>query len=508
MRVEREASVDSRQPAPSRCFPAMSDLVDRRAVWRLFGVARGLVGELDEGVVFDRILEAARELTGARYAALGVLNEQHTELERFHAAGLDSATRAAIGELPHGRGVLGVLINDPQPLRLRDVGGHPSSYGFPEAHPVMHSFLGVPISIRGEVWGNLYLAEKHTGEFTKTDQEVAVMLADWAATTIDIARLYQTSERRREELEQAARGLEATRDIATAIGGSANLTRALELIAKHGRALIDADSLLVILREGVELVVAASAGQPLDVHGLRLPIHLASGQPRARSEQTADLTARLRAALAELGVPDPHAALLVPMFHLRDTVGVLAAFDGGEQPGAFTAQDEQLLSTFAATAANALTMIQSVESDRLHNSIARAGARRGHRDSELHDEPPQRPPAVRELLSAPLLRGDAQENETAMGTATDQLETATQNLHAISAELSPAALDEFARCPASETPLERRHDGDVDIVDGFEMPEAGPRRPTKAAVPPPNPAVQLRAGRADRLDARRESGIG
>src|SRR5579884_1978474 len=130
---------------------------------RLLDVGRALVGELDAEAVLDRVLETALAITGARYAALGVLNEDRSELERFLTRGIDEATHRRIGDLPHGRGVLGVLIDEPRPLRLRDVGQHPLSYGFPVNHPPMHSFLGVPILIRGKAWGNLYLTEKEGG---------------------------------------------------------------------------------------------------------------------------------------------------------------------------------------------------------------------------------------------------------------------------------------------------------------------------------------------------------
>lgn len=172
---------------------------------RLLDVGRALTTELDTQVVLDRVLETAREVTGARYAALGILNERHTELEQFLTSGVDEDTHQAIGDLPRGRGVLGALIEHPEPLRLADVGKHPSSYGFPAGHPVMRSFLGVPIVIRGEVWGNLYLTEKTDGEFTEADEEAAVVLADWAAIAIGNARTYETSERRREEAERLSR---------------------------------------------------------------------------------------------------------------------------------------------------------------------------------------------------------------------------------------------------------------------------------------------------------------
>ncbi|HUE28357.1 MAG TPA: GAF domain-containing protein, partial [Solirubrobacteraceae bacterium] len=239
---------------------------------RLLEVGRTLVGELDQEAVLDRILEEAREITGAQYAALGVLDEDRGSLERFLTRGIDAVTHRGIGDLPHGRGVLGVLIEDPRPLRLSDVGEHPQSYGFPASHPPMHSFLGVPILIRGRSWGNLYLTEKHGGiEFTEEDEEAATVLAQWAGTAIENARLYENSERRRDEAERAVRSLEAARDIADAVGGVPDLDRVLELIVKRGRALVDARTVLIMLREGDELVVAASAGHATEARGRRLP---------------------------------------------------------------------------------------------------------------------------------------------------------------------------------------------------------------------------------------------
>ena len=112
-------------------------------------IGQGLVAEHEPEAVLKRILDEGREITGARYAAIGALDTERGELERFLTAGVDAATHQAIGDLPRGRGVLGVLIEDPRPLRLADVSEHPQSYGFPPGHPPMRSFLGVPIAIRG-----------------------------------------------------------------------------------------------------------------------------------------------------------------------------------------------------------------------------------------------------------------------------------------------------------------------------------------------------------------------
>src|SRR4051812_48458991 len=194
--------------------------MDEHRLRRLVDVGRSLVTELDPEAVFERLLEVARELTGARYAAIGVLDERRERLERFLTAGIDEDTHRAIGDLPRGRGVLGVLITDPRPLRLSNVGDHAQSYGFPLAHPAMTTFLGVPLLVDGQAWGNLYLTEKQGGEeFTSEDEEAAVVLADWAAIAITNARLYRTVQARRDELERTMRGLETTTEISLALGG-------------------------------------------------------------------------------------------------------------------------------------------------------------------------------------------------------------------------------------------------------------------------------------------------
>ena len=146
--------------------------------------------ELSLPVVLRRITEAATELVGATYGALGVLDEDNAALAEFVTVGLDEDTTRTIGELPLGHGVLGLLIVEPKPLRLPDLARHPDSFGFPPGHPPMTSFLGVPIRIRGSVFGNLYLTDKRSGsEFTEADEELAVALAAAAAATIETTRL-------------------------------------------------------------------------------------------------------------------------------------------------------------------------------------------------------------------------------------------------------------------------------------------------------------------------------
>jgi signal transduction histidine kinase len=179
-------------------------LIDVGRLRRLINVGRSLVSQLDLEAVLQQVLEAARDVTGARYAALGILDADRVRLERFIALGVDEETRTRIGHLPEGHGVLGVLITDPRPLRLSNVGSHARSFGFPPHHPEMETFLGVPILIHGEAYGNLYLTEKEGGEFDEADEEAVVVLAGWAAIAIDNARSV-AEDRLRRTIEAAER---------------------------------------------------------------------------------------------------------------------------------------------------------------------------------------------------------------------------------------------------------------------------------------------------------------
>jgi len=225
-------------------------------------VACGVLSDLDVDVVLERMLEAARELTGARYAALGVVDRSGGELERFLTAGVDERTRREIGALPRGRGVLGELIADPRPLRLVDVGAHPRSYGFPPGHPPMRTFLGVPVLVAGEPFGNLYLTDKCLGEeFTDEDEQALLRLAEFAGVAIDHARRYSDVDQQRAQLTRTVQALDATVQIARAIGGETDLETILELVAKRGRALVSASALVIEHERSGEMVVAAGAGE-------------------------------------------------------------------------------------------------------------------------------------------------------------------------------------------------------------------------------------------------------
>jgi signal transduction histidine kinase len=456
-----------------------SAALDERRLRSLIEVGRTLLSNLDLEAVLRKLLEVACELTDARYAAVGILDESREELERFITLGIDDDTRRDIGNLPRGRGVLGVLISEPKPLRLDNVGHHPRSFGFPPGHPPMQSFLGVPILIRGEAFGNLYLTEKQVGPFTPADEEAVVVLADWAAIAIDNARLYKTVWDRREELERAVAGLEATTEIARALGGETELDRVLELIAKRGRALVDARALVIVLAHGSELEVAAAAGEA-NSHAIGLRVGadgplwgnvLRTGHPERRDE-----SAGLRIEPSELGL-DALAALMVPLVFRGKNLGVLAAFDRVVAGPTFSAEDELLLRSFAASAATAVQTAQSVEEDRLRQSIEASEQERQRWARELHDETLQGLGGLRMLLSSAIQRGGGAVEQAAR-EAVEQVSDQIQSLRVLISELRPAALDELGLAPAIRGLAERTSATQglpIDVEIDPEIGEGGTR---------------------------------
>jgi signal transduction histidine kinase len=424
---------------------------------RLVEVGRSLVAELDLEVVLDRVLDVAREITGARYAALGILDDRKEELEQFLTAGIDDERREQIGSLPRGRGVLGLLIRDPRPLRLDDVGAHPESYGFPPEHPPMKTFLGVPVIVRGEAWGNLYLTEKEGGPFTEEDESALLVLADWAAIAIQNARLYQGVEERRAELERAVRGLGATLEIARALAGETELERVLELIVKRGRALVEATGVVILLLEGDELTVASSAGTIAEsAEGARLPVGGSlSGEVvlTGRPARVSDVQARIRSrATVMAGVTS---ALLVPLVFRGTSHGVLAAFDRRSGGPEFTPEDERLLAGFAASAAAAVATARSVAEDRLRLSIEAAEQERRRWARELHDDTLQGLAGLGVVLGSALRAPSEDAMRSGIESAREQIRDEVAKLRGLISELRPAALDEIGLRAAVEGLVER-----------------------------------------------------
>ena len=445
---------------------------------RLLEVGAVIVSELDLELVLRSVVEAACELTGARYGALGVLDRDREALERFIHHGIDEETRREIGTLPRGRGVLGELIREPVPLRLRDVGAHPHSYGFPPSHPPMRSFLGVPIAIRGEAYGNLYLTEKRGAEeFSDADEEAARTLALWAGIAIENARLYTSLSEHEAQLERALRQAETSVDIARTVGGEIDVGRVLDLIVKRGRALVEARQLLVLLRRGSRLTVAAHAGVggeevrettiPIDDSVLEAAITRRASQRLGRD--TPPSSARLRERFGA------EVALVVPLLFRGRAVGALVALDRESNGGEFDEEDLRLLQAFAASAATAVATAQTVESDRLQQQVE-IGERERHRWArELHDDTLQGLAAIRISL-ATALQSKAPDRAERVARAAeetvDQLESQIGELSRLINDLRPAALERLGLVGALEALAEESAArGGFAIETALELPE-------------------------------------
>jgi signal transduction histidine kinase len=455
-----------------------STQVDGERFRRLLDVGHNLLSELDLEVVLQSVVEAARELTGARYAALGVLDPERRELERFINVGIDEEARREIGNLPRGRGVLGELIREPAPLRLRDVDSHPHAYGFPPGHPPMHSFLGVPIAVRDEIYGNLYMTEKQGAEeFDERDEEAAVTLAGWAGIAIENARLYTTLSEREAETEQALRRAETSVDIARTVGGETDVGRVLDLIVKRARALVEARALLVLLRRDDHLYVAARAGDVSeDLADLRVPMdddvfraamedRVAQRQERGSPPSKARLRERLGA----------EAALVVPLLFRGRAVGTLVALDREVGGVEFDQEDLRLLQAFAVSAATAVATAQTVESERLRQQVESAEKERERWARELHDDALQGLAAIRITLATALQsRGErrAARIESAAEEAMAQLEDQINELNRLINDLRPAALERLGLTGALNALAEESAArGGIDVVTSVDVAE-------------------------------------
>jgi signal transduction histidine kinase len=434
-------------------------VLDEHRLRRLIDVGRGLVAQLDLEAVLSEVVDVARELTGARYAALGILDEDRRELERFIYVGIDAETRRQIGDLPRGHGVLGELIRNPAPLRLREVGEHPRSYGVPPGHPPMHNFLGVPIVVRGQAYGNLYLTEKEGGDFDAADEEAATILAEWAAVTIFNVRLYGQSEEERGALERAVHALEATTEISRAVGGETDTARVLETIAKRARALVGARSLLVLLDDARSEVVAA-AGE-------------CGSAPIGRYVTIEDETAAaILAAAGGIGIA-ARAALSAPLDFRGRRLGTIVALDRLEEGPEFYPEDERLLNAAAASAATAVATVLSLTEERLRQSLVAAERERARWARELHDSVLQGLGSRRVALSSALKSRDAGRLSSAVEDCLDEMGRDIDDLRALITELRPATLDQLGLVAALEDLIDRvSTGGELEVVADLQIPLA------------------------------------
>ena len=309
-----------------------SDLAQERLA-ALLDAVMAISADLDLTDVLSRIVRCACELVDARYGALGVLGADGEHLVEFVSKGLSEEEQEAVGEPPHGHGVLGLLIREPRPRRLRDIAVHPDAYGFPPNHPPMHSFLGVPVRIRDEVFGNLYLTEKQgAAEFTADDEAILVALAAAAGIAIDNARLYDRSRRQRRWLETAAEVTQLLlegRDEGSAMGFLAKRTRELSQAQLAMVALYDdvGDLVVMAVQSGAP---SGSAVRPDPVSAAVL--HQGHWRELIAEHESVLLLTRLGDSTIDtlstdvrgLGVADPHGpTALVPITVGDDEVGVI-----------------------------------------------------------------------------------------------------------------------------------------------------------------------------------------
>src|SRR4051794_37802979 len=242
----------------------------------LLAATQAITTDLSLPDMLRRIVEAARDLLNVKYVALGVLAREGGLAEFIHVGMTEETVAEITAGLPHGRGILGLLIDDPKPIRLADLAQHPTSYGFPEGHPPMRTFLGVPIRSRGEVFGNLYLTEKADGaEFTREDEELVTALAAAAGIAVENARLFTEARRREQWLEASAR-------ITGALLASpqTDAPASLSLIARSAREVAEADRALLFLPAGDNDLLIEVVDDGPDASGTVLP---GSVVPRSNS---------------------------------------------------------------------------------------------------------------------------------------------------------------------------------------------------------------------------------
>jgi signal transduction histidine kinase len=408
-----------------------------------------LSSELSLDALLQRIVETAAGLTGARYAALGVIDRSGQTLERFLTHGVDDETRAAIGDLPRGRGILGVLIREHEPLRLQEIADDPRSVGFPRNHPPMKTFLGVPILLRGVAYGNLYLTEKEGGaDFTEEDEELTMLLAAQAAVAIENARLYESSTR-------WLRRFETLNEIGNALASQIELQPLLSLVARRLRELIDAGMVLIALPEPGQptLRVAAADGEgtyglpgmTLDAQGSKAGRVLERGRSE-RVDAVLDDPEVDQQAARRLGV---HSGIYVPLVVQGRPIGIVIAHDKAGADPRFTDDDVRLAETLAGRAAHAVDLSERVTRDAVRRVVAAQEAERTRIARELHDETGQ---ALTSILLGlkPLEKAVGTEGRTAVSTLRDLVVSTLQGVRRLAVELRPTALDDFGLVPALE----------------------------------------------------------
>ena len=400
-----------------------------------------LTSELSLDALLQNLTETARDLTGARYAALGVIDPNRTELERFVTTGLDADTVAGIGDLPRGRGILGVLISDAQPLRLHDIADDPRSVGFPPNHPEMRTFLGVPILLRGVAYGNLYLTEKEDGgDFTTEDQELVTLLASQAAVAIENARLFESAKRWSDQLESLI-------EVGNALATELDPPRMLDLVARRLREILHARFVLILLESEGELRVEVAAGDVEEsVPGAAIALAgTKAGRvlERGQSERVDSVIDDPESDLELTRALEMLTGLYVPMRLRNRTIGLIVAGDKLVPDRRFSSEDLRLAETFAARAAVAVDQARLIQRDALRRVVRAQEDERRRLARELHDETGQALTSI--LLGLKSLEDLDDVAALGQGVAAlrERVVATLQDVRRLAVELRPAALDDF-----------------------------------------------------------------
>ena len=354
----------------------------------LIDASIALNSELSLDSLLQKTVETAASLTGARYAALGVIDESGGALERFVTTGIDAEQRKTIGDLPRGRGILGVLIREARPLRLTHLGDDPRSIGFPPGHPPMDSFLGVPVMLRGVAYGNLYLTEKEGGDFTDDDEELIGLLAAQAAVAIENARLYESATR-------WSRQLEILHETVRSIVDETDVARLLTLVCERLRGLIRARLVLGILptESGDALRVIAADGEDAILTAKLIGHEFRQNRTKVGRVLERQQSARIDSLLDDPDVDQSETrslgartGLYVPLVARGRALGVIAVHDKDSPSGRFTDGDLRVAEIFAGRTAVALALSERVARDTVRRVVAAQEEERRRLALELHDE--------------------------------------------------------------------------------------------------------------------------
>jgi signal transduction histidine kinase len=420
--------------------------LSRVQLQRLLTVGRSLVAELDLEAVLAQVLEAARDLTGARYAGVGIIGDTRELGDRF--------LFVDVGEEKRGR-----------------------------TDPPTGGFLAVPVAIRGKSSGNIFLTDKEAGaDFDENDEEMLIVLADWAAVAIENARLYEGAERRHAELERAIEGLQATAELDSELSGVTDIDRVLEVIVKWGRALVDARVFTVLLRKEDQLVVADAGGElTSDITGRGLALAHGSALSDAYRARESRRIAETDP-IVQVALKIPHTEMLVsPLVFRGKNQGLLVAFDAVDQDH-FGRDDGLLLDSFATSASSAIANAESVEQEKLRLSIDSSERERRRWAMELHDETLQELGALKVMHENALKRGEEDLTRQMMERAIEQLERTIESLEGLITELRPATLDDLGVRPALDALIGRMADANgLSVTKDIDLAYDAGRDPTRLA---------------------------